>query len=38
MGIFFTGSVQSWLAVATATLSPLVALIVGFEGAGWLLR
>ena len=32
---FFTGSVQSWLAVAAATLSPLIALIVVFEGAGW---
>ncbi|MGA7264974.1 MAG: hypothetical protein WA709_32080 [Stellaceae bacterium] len=35
---FFTGSVQSWLAVVVATLGPLVALIVGFEGADWLLR
>ena len=32
------GSMQSWLAVAVATLSPLIALIVGFEGADWLLR
>ena len=35
---FFTGSVQSWLAVAVTTLSPLIALIVGFEGTDWLLR
>jgi hypothetical protein len=32
MDSFFTGSVQSWLAVVVATLSPLTALIVGFEG------
>jgi hypothetical protein len=32
MDSLFTGSVQSWLAVAAATLSPLIALIVGFEG------
>ena len=32
MDSFFTGSVQSWLPVAAATLSPLIALIVGFEG------
>jgi hypothetical protein len=32
------GSVQSWLAVVVATLSPLIALIVGFEGADWFLR
>jgi hypothetical protein len=32
------GSVQSWLAVAATTLSPLIALIVGFEGTDWLLR
>ena len=38
MDSFFTGSVQSWLAVAATTLSPLIALIVGFEGADWLLR
>jgi hypothetical protein len=38
MGSLFTGSVQSWLAVAPATLSPLIALIVGFEGADWFLR
>ena len=38
MESFFTGSVQSWLTVAVTTLSPLMALIVGFEGAGWLLR
>ena len=38
MDSFFTGSVQSWLAVVVATLGPLVALIVGFEGADWLLR
>ena len=36
MDSFFTGSVQSWLPVAAATLSPLIALIVGFEGADWL--
>jgi hypothetical protein len=38
MGNLLTGSVQSWLAVVVATLSPLIALIVGFEGADWLLR
>jgi hypothetical protein len=38
MDSFLTGSVQSWHAVVVATLSPVVALIVGFEGAGWLLR
>jgi hypothetical protein len=38
MDSLLTGSVQSWLAVAAATLSPLIALIVGFEGADWLLR
>ena len=38
MNSFFTGSVQSWLAVVVATLSPLIALIVGFEGADWFLR
>jgi hypothetical protein len=32
------GSAQSWLAVAVTTLGPLVALIVGFEGADWLLQ
>jgi hypothetical protein len=32
------GSAQSWLAVVVASLSPLIALIVGFEGADWLLR
>jgi hypothetical protein len=32
------GSVQSWLAVVVATLGPLTALIVGFEGADWFLR
>jgi hypothetical protein len=37
MGSLFTGSVQSWLAVV-AILSPLTALIVGFEGADWFLR
>ena len=26
------GSVQSWLAVATATVSPVIALMVGFAG------
>jgi hypothetical protein len=38
MDSFFTGSVQSWLAVAVATLSPPIALIVGFAGADWLLQ
>jgi hypothetical protein len=38
MDSLFSGSVQSWLVVAAATLSPLIALIVGFEGADWLLR
>jgi hypothetical protein len=38
MDSFFTGTVQSWLAVVVATLSPLTALIVGFEGADWFLR
>ena len=38
MDSFFTGSMQSWLAAVVATLSPLIALIVGFEGANWLLR
>jgi hypothetical protein len=38
MDNLLTGSAQSWLAVVVATLSPLIALIVGFEGAGWLLR
>jgi len=38
MDSLLTGSVQSWLAVTAATLSPLIALIVGFEGADWLLR
>ena len=33
-----TGSVQSWLAVATTILGPLLALLVGFEGADWFLR
>jgi hypothetical protein len=32
------GSAQSWLAVAATTLGPLIALIVGFEGANWFLR
>jgi len=32
------GSVQSWLAAATATVSPLIALMVGFAGTDWLLR
>jgi len=36
MGSLFTGSVQSWPAVVT--LGPMIALIVGFEGADWLLR
>jgi hypothetical protein len=30
--------VQPWLTVATATLGPLIALIVGFEGADWFRR
>jgi hypothetical protein len=30
-------SAQSWLAIA-APLGPLIALIVGFEGADWFLR
>jgi hypothetical protein len=38
MDSLFTGSVQSWFAVVVATLSPLTALIAGFEGADWLLR
>ena len=38
MDSFFTGSVQSWLAVVVATLGPMIALIFGFEGADWLLR
>jgi hypothetical protein len=38
MDSLFTGSVQSWLAVVVAILSPLTALIVGFEGADWFLR
>jgi hypothetical protein len=38
MDSFFTGSVQSWFAVVVATLSPMIALIVGFEGADWFLR
>jgi hypothetical protein len=38
MDSFFTGSVQSWLAVVVATLSPFIALMVGFEGADWFLR
>jgi len=32
------GSVQSWLDMAAATIGPLIALIVGFEGADWFLR
>jgi hypothetical protein len=38
MDSLLTGSVQSWLAVVVATFSPLIALIVGFEGADWFLR
>ena len=38
MDSFPIGSVQSRLAVAATTLSPLIALIVGFEGTDWLLR
>ena len=38
MNSLLTGSVQSWLAVAATTLSPLIVLIVGFEEADWLLR
>ena len=32
------GSVQSGLGVAAQALGPLIALIVGFEGANWFLR
>ena len=32
------GSVQSWLDMAAATIGPLIALLVGFEGADWFLR
>jgi hypothetical protein len=32
------GSAQSWLDMAATTLGPLIALIVGFEGADWVLR
>ena len=32
------GAAQSWLAVAATILGPLIALIVGFEGADWFLR
>jgi hypothetical protein len=38
MEVLPTGSVPSWLAVVVATLGPLIALIVGFEGADWFLR
>jgi hypothetical protein len=38
MNSLLTGSVQSWLVVVVAPLSPLIALIVGFEGTDWLLR
>ena len=38
MDSLLTGSAQSWLAVAAETLGPLIALIVGFEGADWFLR
>jgi hypothetical protein len=38
MDSFLSGSVQSWLAVVVAPLGPLIALIVGFEGADWSLR
>ena len=38
MDSFPIGSAQSWLAVVAATLGPLIALIVGFEWADWLLR
>jgi hypothetical protein len=38
MDNLLAGSVESWFAVVVATLSPLVAFIVGFEGADWLLR
>jgi hypothetical protein len=38
MDSFFSGSVQSWLAVAVTTLGPLIALMVGFEGADWFIR
>jgi hypothetical protein len=32
------GSAQSWLDVAATALGPLIALIVGYEGADWFLR
>jgi hypothetical protein len=32
------GSVQFWLAVTTATVSPVIALMVGFAGTDWLIR
>jgi hypothetical protein len=38
MESLLTGSVQSWLTVVSATLGPLIALIIGFEGADWFLR
>jgi hypothetical protein len=38
MDILPIGSVQSWLAVVGTTLSPLIALIVGFAGTDWWFR
>ena len=38
MDSLLIGSAQYWLDVAAATLGPLTALIVGFEGADWFLR
>jgi len=38
MDSLLTGTVQYWLAVVLATLSPLTALIVRFEEADWFLR
>jgi hypothetical protein len=33
-----TGSIQSWLPMVTAALSPLIALLVGFVRTDWRLR
>ena len=38
MDIIPIGSAQSWLDVAAMILGPLIALMVGFEGADWFLR
>ena len=38
MDSLLIGSAQYWLDVAVATIGPLTALIVGFEGADWFLR